>query len=80
MHCPKCDAKSKIIDSRMRLDVNRKDRRRKCDDCGHRFSTVEILVSEEVSVKERDNLRKERDNLRKQRAAILQLSKFLGEA
>lgn len=72
MHCPKCDSKSKIIDSRMRLDVNRKDRRHKCDDCGHRFSTVEILVSEEVSVKERDNLRK-------QRAAILQLAKVLEE-
>lgn len=41
MNCPKCKSERiSVIDSRPATDLVR--RRRKCDDCGARFSTVEI--------------------------------------
>lgn len=39
--CPKCDhSETKVIDSRPATDWKR--RRRKCQDCGHRFTTHEV--------------------------------------
>lgn len=44
MKCPKCGARARAIDSRMykRGDVRR---RRECEQCGLRFSTLESIVS-----------------------------------
>jgi len=38
--CIKCGAPTKVIDTRAKLKGYR---RRKCRDCGYRFSTVELL-------------------------------------
>lgn len=40
MTCPKCYGKTRIIDSR--TDDDSTERRRKCVECGYRFSTIEI--------------------------------------
>ena len=46
MTCPVCGGATKVVDSRP--EVDNVHRRRKCKECGYRFSTVEI----EVDVKE----------------------------
>lgn len=44
MICPECKSRTRIIDSRpTNKDVRR---RRKCRECGHRFSTIEIRFDE----------------------------------
>ena len=40
MTCPKCNEKTKVIDSH--TDEDSTERRRECTNCGYRFSTVEI--------------------------------------
>ena len=40
MTCPECGADTKVIDSRPCEDSTY--RRRKCRECGNRFSTIEI--------------------------------------
>ena len=40
MTCPKCNEKTKVIDSIPNDDST--ERRRECVACGYRFSTVEI--------------------------------------
>jgi hypothetical protein len=43
MHCPKCKADfSRIVVMETRECSNYVRRRRKCLDCGHRFTTIEI--------------------------------------
>lgn len=42
MQCTECDAKTKVIDSRPTTYGIR--RRRTCQGCGHRFSTIEVEV------------------------------------
>lgn len=46
MVCPKCDIKSRIIDSR--CQGNRVWRRHKCLKCGLKFSTIETYVEDYV--------------------------------
>ena len=44
MQCPICESKNlKIYDSRDVISQNQTRRRRKCEDCGYRFSTREIV-------------------------------------
>jgi transcriptional repressor NrdR len=40
MTCPKCNGKTKVVDSR--TDEDSTERRRECVECGCRFSTVEV--------------------------------------
>ena len=40
MTCPKCNEKTKVIDSRS--DEDSTERRHECLVCGYRFSTIEI--------------------------------------
>ena len=40
MTCPKCNEKTKVIDSH--TDEDSTERRRECTACGYRFSTVEV--------------------------------------
>lgn len=42
MRCPACNEDSGVLDSRVRGYVVR--RRRRCPACGHRWSTVEVVV------------------------------------
>jgi transcriptional regulator NrdR family protein len=40
--CPKCKSKTDVIDSRINPEKKIR-RRRKCEKCGYRFSTVESI-------------------------------------
>ena len=46
MNCPKCQAKTAVIDSRPHKGTVR--RRRKCKKCGHRLTTYETTNSKFV--------------------------------
>ena len=40
MNCPNCGGETHVVDSRSDYDFVK--RRRECNDCKHRFNTVEI--------------------------------------
>ena len=46
MNCPICNTKAKVIDTRLRLSGNMY-RRHKCPNCGHKFTSREIIVKQE---------------------------------
>lgn len=52
MNCPKCNSNQVYV-----TDSRRKEgtvhRRRECQDCGHRYTTVEVDVGEYKSLKEK---------------------------
>ena len=51
MQCPICNSKNlKVTDSRDILNENQQKRRRKCEDCGYKFVTTEILSESMASV------------------------------
>ena len=55
MRCPKCTSiEDKVIDSRIARDGNTIRRRRECLECGHRFTTNESLVRDNLIVVKRD--------------------------
>ena len=55
MRCPKCTSiEDKVIDSRITRDGNNTRRRRECLECGHRFTTTEVLVRDSLVVVKRD--------------------------
>lgn len=55
MNCPKCKERdSRVIDSRIARDGLSIRRRRECQKCGYRFTTVEEIVREGLSVRKRD--------------------------
>ncbi len=55
MRCPKCTSiEDKVIDSRIARDGNNTRRRRECLECGHRFTTTEVLVRDSMVVVKRD--------------------------
>jgi len=55
MRCPKCTSiEDKVIDSRITRDGNNTRRRRECLECGHRFTTTEVLVRDSLIVIKRD--------------------------
>jgi transcriptional repressor NrdR len=58
MFCPACNHKdSKVIDSRMSTDGASVRRRRACEKCGFRFSTLEELELLDLTVVKRDGRR-----------------------
>ena len=62
MRCPKCTSvEDKVIDSRISKEGNSIRRRRECLECGHRFTTTETLVLDEMVVIKRDGRREEFD-------------------
>ena len=68
MRCPKCGcADDKVIDSRAARDGGTVRRRRECLSCGHRFSTLESVVPEDMKVVKRNGEREDydRDKLRR---------------
>lgn len=44
MNCPKCDAKTKVIDNVFDADRNEMYRYRLCSGCGHKYYTIETVV------------------------------------
>ena len=55
MHCPVCNhAESKVVDSRLSGDGTSIRRRRTCESCDHRFSTVEEIELLDTTVIKRD--------------------------
>lgn len=55
MRCPKCTSiEDKVIDSRIVREGLTIRRRRECLECGHRFSTTETMVREDLVVVKRD--------------------------
>lgn len=62
MRCPRCaSTDDKVIDSRASKDGTSIRRRRECVACGHRFSTSETIVREDLVVIKRDGRREEFD-------------------
>ncbi len=60
MHCPKCGStKTRVTDSRETTNAIR--RRRKCEDCGYRFTTYERIEQIMPLVVKRDGTREEWD-------------------
>ncbi len=57
MKCPKCDdLESRVLDTRVQRDGELR-RRRECLSCKHRFTTVEILVTNYPHVVKKDGRR-----------------------
>ena len=68
MRCPKCGCSDdKVIDSRAARDGSTVRRRRECLSCGHRFSTLESVVPEDMKVIKLSGEREDydRDKLRR---------------
>ena len=62
MRCPKCASTlDKVVDSRISKDGSTIRRRRECMDCGHRYSTTEQILRENLYVSKRDGRREEFD-------------------
>jgi len=62
MRCPKCTSiEDKVIDSRISKEGSSIRRRRECLECGHRYSTTELLVRDGMAVIKRDGRREEFD-------------------
>lgn len=58
MRCPKCASNlDKVVDSRISKDGSTIRRRRECLDCGHRYSTTEQVLRENLYVVKRDGRR-----------------------
>ena len=59
MNCVKCNSATSVVDSRPlkfckkihREETSAIKRRRKCNSCGHRFNTIEQLLTEKTVVK-----------------------------
>ena len=63
MRCPKCTSiEDKVIDSRISKEGSSIRRRRECLECGHRYSTTEMLVRDGVVVIKRDGRREDFDS------------------
>tara|TARA_R110000796_G_scaffold184425_1_gene301010 strand:+ start:108 stop:401 length:294 start_codon:yes stop_codon:yes gene_type:complete len=51
MNCIKCKGTTSVVDSRAQ-ETSAIKRRRKCGTCGHRFNTIEQVLTEAAIVKE----------------------------
>lgn len=62
MRCPMCGyLEDKVIDSRAVREDSGVRRRRECLSCGHRFSTFESVIRDELKVVKRSNIREDFD-------------------
>ncbi len=58
MHCPVCNhADSRVVDSRLSPEGTSIRRRRECDHCQYRFSTLEEIELLDITVVKRDGRR-----------------------
>lgn len=71
MHCPFCsNVSTRVIDSRLAADGDQVRRRRKCSDCGERFTSYEAAELSMPPVVKSDHAR-ERFNENKLRSGLL---------
>jgi transcriptional repressor NrdR len=70
MECPRCQARTRVLESRGAEDGAAIRRRRHCASCGHRFTTYERREREPLIVRKRDGERQRFDRT-KLRAALL---------
>lgn len=69
MRCPKCTSiEDKVIDSRIAREGSTIRRRRECLECGHRYTTLEAVVREDLVVVKRDGRREPFDREKLTRA------------
>ena len=62
MRCPKCTSiEDKVVDSRISREGKNIRRRRECLECGHRYTTTEVIVRDGMDVIKRDGRREEFD-------------------
>lgn len=62
MRCPMCGClEDKVIDSRSVREDSGVRRRRECLSCGHRFTTYESIIRDELKVVKRSNIREDFD-------------------
>ena len=62
MRCPICGClEDKVIDSRSVREDSGVRRRRECLSCGHRFTTYESIIRDELKVVKRSNIREDFD-------------------
>ena len=55
MLCPKCSStESRVVDSRTPTSGGSIRRRRECMECGHRFTTMEQLLNDDLQVLKKD--------------------------
>lgn len=60
MRCPECSCvEDKVIDSRSVREGAGVRRRRECTGCGHRYTTYEGIIQEELKVIKSNNIREE---------------------
>ena len=60
MRCPRCGADNdKVVDSRGSKEEPVVRRRRECQECGGRFTTIESIVPDELTVIKRTGGREE---------------------
>jgi transcriptional regulator NrdR family protein len=57
MKCPKCDGLTHVLMSRFRSGKHTTNRRRECLQCGHRFTTIELIVPSKRNIHPEDLLR-----------------------
>jgi len=59
MHCPFCSAPdTQVKDSRERVDGKSVKRRRFCNECGSRFTTLEMIEPRDLTVIKRDGTKR----------------------
>lgn len=76
MHCPACNYRdTKVIDSRVSSDGLSIRRRRECEKCEHRFSTLETLEILDLAVVKRDGRREPYDREKLERGLRKALEK-----
>jgi transcriptional repressor NrdR len=63
--CPKCKSKTDVIDSRINPEKKIR-RRRKCEKCGYRFSTVES-----IKIRAKKTIPEKKKDLKKQETKVL---------
>lgn len=62
MRCPQCQCQEdKVVDSRSTKEGRGVRRRRECNSCGHRFTTMEEIIHAELRVIKREDIREEFD-------------------
>jgi transcriptional repressor NrdR len=72
VNCPRCDASTAILETR-RAEGNAVRRRRRCTECGYRFTTYERAVPDVLEVNKRDGTRQPFDR-EKLRAGLVRAS------
>ena len=76
MRCPKCcSVENRVVDSRPTKTGSSIRRRRECDDCSHRFSTLEDIIREDIVVIKNNGTREDFDRTKLMRGISRALEK-----